>query len=52
MLDGKALIDLPQKDVVLHKLQFTKEERDIYQMVETRSQAMFNKFLRAGTVLK
>ena len=52
MLDGKRLIELPQKDVVLHKLDFSPEERDIYRMVEARSQATFNKFLRADTVLK
>lgn len=69
MLDGKRLIELPGKEVILHKLQFTQEERDIYKMVsalsftrlvhlsnkfqvEARSQATFNRFLRAGTVLK
>ena len=68
MLDGKRLIELPSKDIILQKLEFTKEEREIYQMVchftvicshvaqksqvEARSQAKFKKFLRAGTVLK
>lgn len=33
MLDGKRLIELPGKEVILHKLQFTQEERDIYKMV-------------------
>ncbi|EMD34880.1 hypothetical protein CERSUDRAFT_86316 [Gelatoporia subvermispora B] len=52
MLDGKRLIELPDKEVNLVKLQFTLEERDIYKMVEQRSQAIFNRYLRAGTVLK
>jgi SNF2 family DNA or RNA helicase len=52
MLDGKKLIDLPEKEVKLIKLEFSEEERDIYQMVEARSQAKFNRYLRAGTVLK
>ncbi|KAF8838463.1 hypothetical protein BDN67DRAFT_971507 [Paxillus ammoniavirescens] len=52
LLDGKKLIELPPKHVDLEKLTFSQEERDIYQMVEARSQARFNRFLRAGTVLK
>ncbi|CAL1709072.1 unnamed protein product [Somion occarium] len=52
MLDGKRLIELPARNVVLRKLQFSQEERDIYAMVEAKSQAKFNRFLRAGTVLK
>ncbi|KAI0790352.1 SNF2 family N-terminal domain-containing protein [Abortiporus biennis] len=52
MLDGKRLIELPHKQVDLVKLQFSPEEADIYKMVETRSQEKFNRFLRAGTVLK
>lgn len=32
-LDGKRLIELPAKKVQLVRLEFTKEERDIYQMV-------------------
>ncbi|TDL24597.1 hypothetical protein BD410DRAFT_786110 [Rickenella mellea] len=51
-LDGKRLIELPPKDVELVKLDFTKDEREIYNMVETRSQQIFNRYLRAGTVLK
>ncbi|KAK0446072.1 SNF2 family N-terminal domain-containing protein [Desarmillaria tabescens] len=52
MLDGKRLIDLPEKETALTKLEFTVEEREIYKMVEARSQATFNRYLRAGTVLK
>ncbi|KAK7046715.1 putative ATP-dependent helicase C23E6.02 [Favolaschia claudopus] len=51
-LDGKRLIELPEKTVDLVSLEFTKEERDIYSQVETRQQAIFNRYLRAGTVLK
>ncbi|KIJ39030.1 hypothetical protein M422DRAFT_175767 [Sphaerobolus stellatus SS14] len=52
LLDGRKLIELPPKVVELHALEFSKEEREIYDVVEKRSQATFNKFLRAGTVLK
>ncbi|PFH46796.1 hypothetical protein AMATHDRAFT_7394 [Amanita thiersii Skay4041] len=51
-LDGKRLIELPEKKVSLVRLDFTTEERDIYRMVEIKSQAIFNRYLRAGTVLK
>lgn len=33
MLDGKRLIELPNKIVTLVKLEFTQEEKEIYQMV-------------------
>ncbi|KAH8097049.1 SNF2 family N-terminal domain-containing protein [Cristinia sonorae] len=52
MLDGKPLVTLPPKTVNLRKLDFSTEERAIYQMVELKSQNIFNRFLRAGTVLK
>ncbi|KAF8589119.1 hypothetical protein K439DRAFT_1383733 [Ramaria rubella] len=52
VLDGKKLIELPPKDVVLRKLTFSQEERDIYNVIEKQSQAIINKYLRAGTILK
>ncbi|TFK67589.1 hypothetical protein BDN72DRAFT_898843 [Pluteus cervinus] len=51
-LDGKRLIELPPKTVDLVKLDFTPDEREIYDMVETRTQQKFNRYLRSGTVLK
>ncbi|KAF7800359.1 hypothetical protein EIP86_011609 [Pleurotus ostreatoroseus] len=33
MLDGKRLIELPNKQIHLVKLQFSQEEREVYQMV-------------------
>ncbi|KIJ63774.1 hypothetical protein HYDPIDRAFT_155277 [Hydnomerulius pinastri MD-312] len=52
LLDGKKLIELPVKHIEMEKLEFSQEEREIYLMVEAKSQARFNRFLRAGTVLK
>ncbi|KAG6855888.1 hypothetical protein H0H87_009686, partial [Tephrocybe sp. NHM501043] len=52
LMDGKRLIELPEKTVNLIKLQFSDEERDVYKMVEAQAQVNFNRFLRAGTVLK
>ncbi|ORY40897.1 SNF2 family N-terminal domain-domain-containing protein [Leucosporidium creatinivorum] len=51
-LDGKELVTLPQKTIELRELEFSQEERDIYSFIEGRSQAVFNKYLKAGTVLK
>ncbi|KAM0748722.1 hypothetical protein T439DRAFT_71167 [Meredithblackwellia eburnea MCA 4105] len=51
-LDGKPLVELPEKHIELQVLEFTPEEREIYTFVETQSQQVFNKYLRAGTVLK
>ncbi|KDQ30133.1 hypothetical protein PLEOSDRAFT_1101144 [Pleurotus ostreatus PC15] len=50
--DGKRLIALPPKEVELVKLECSQEEREIYKMVEAKTQATFNHYLRAGTVLK
>jgi SNF2 family DNA or RNA helicase len=33
MLDGKRLIELPEKTVSLVKLEFSEDEREIYKMV-------------------
>ncbi|KAG6884788.1 hypothetical protein C0993_008278 [Termitomyces sp. T159_Od127] len=51
-MDGKRLIELPERKVSLVRLQFSKEELDIYKTVEAGAQANFNRFLKAGTVLK
>ncbi|GAA6046597.1 hypothetical protein JCM3770_006230 [Rhodotorula araucariae] len=51
-LDGKELISLPTKHIEMRELAFSNEEREIYEMVEQRAQAKFNKFLKAGTVMK
>ncbi|GAA5992067.1 hypothetical protein JCM10908_000725 [Rhodotorula pacifica] len=51
-LDGKELISLPPKTITMHELEFSPEEREIYEMVETRAQQKFNKFLKAGTVMR
>lgn len=42
-LDGKRLIELPEKTVTLEALEFNEEEREYYTMVETRAQDKFNR---------
>jgi SNF2 family DNA or RNA helicase len=45
-LDGKRLIELPEKTVSLVKLQFSEEERDIYRMVTAASYLTRAKILK------
>ncbi|GAA5958411.1 hypothetical protein JCM3765_007868 [Sporobolomyces pararoseus] len=51
-LDGKELISLPVKTVELFSLDFSEEEREIYDAVEKKAQIKFKKMLKNGTVLK
>ncbi|GAA5908389.1 uncharacterized protein JCM6883_004376 [Sporobolomyces salmoneus] len=50
--DGKELISLPEKKIELFSLEFSEEEREIYDAVEKKAQIKFKKMLRNGTVLK
>lgn len=51
-LDGQPLIILPEKVIEAVMLDMSIEERDFYDCIEKHMQAKYNKFLRAGTVLK
>ncbi|KIO33869.1 hypothetical protein M407DRAFT_17469, partial [Tulasnella calospora MUT 4182] len=51
-LEGRKLIELPPKDYFNPEYQFSEEELEIYNFLQARSRAIFNKFLRQGTVLK
>ncbi|EGG04160.1 uncharacterized protein MELLADRAFT_117156 [Melampsora larici-populina 98AG31] len=51
-LDGQPLIILPEKVIEAVMLDMSIEEREVYDCIEKHMQAKFNKFLRAGTVLK
>ncbi|KAK3372015.1 SNF2 family N-terminal domain-containing protein [Podospora didyma] len=52
MLDGKPLIELPAKTEHQDHVVFSADEQSFYQDLESKSQVMFNKYLRAGTVGK
>ncbi|KAG9018867.1 hypothetical protein FRB90_008804 [Tulasnella sp. 427] len=52
MLDGRKLIELPPKEYFNPELALSQEESEIYTFLQARSRAIFNKFLRQGTVLK
>ncbi|KAM7263381.1 hypothetical protein ACFE04_001064 [Oxalis oulophora] len=50
LLDGKPIIILPPKVVELKQVEFTAEERDFYEKLETDSRAQFKKYADEGTV--
>jgi SNF2 family DNA or RNA helicase len=51
-IDGKPILELHPKTEESHHVVFSDDEKQFYQDLETRSQVVFNKFLRAGTIGK
>ncbi|CAN4092070.1 unnamed protein product [Withania somnifera] len=49
-IDGKPIINLPEKHIVLRRVEFTNEERDFYCRLEAQSRAQFAEYAAAGTV--
>ena len=45
-LDGQKLIELPAKTTKFEDLDFGEEEREIYEFVQQKSAAVFNRYLR------
>lgn len=45
-LDGKKLIELPPKTMRFENLDLGEEEREIYEFVQQKSAAVFNRYLR------
>jgi SNF2 family DNA or RNA helicase len=52
LLDGKPLISLPEKEVVMDTLEFPPEELDVYNVFQAKMQAKISKFIKKGTVMK
>ncbi|KMT04336.1 hypothetical protein BVRB_8g184110 [Beta vulgaris subsp. vulgaris] len=50
LLDGKPIINLPPKSVKLKKVDFSEDERDFYNKLETDSRAQFQAYADSGTV--
>lgn len=42
-IDGKPILQLPERTIELQLLEFTEDERSIYSAVETQSQIQFSK---------
>ncbi|KAG7087376.1 hypothetical protein E1B28_013349 [Marasmius oreades] len=51
-LEGEPLLKLPRKHIEIVKLQFSDDERDLYDNFEDRSKDRINKFIKEGTLLK
>ena len=49
---GEALVPLPSRTIVVEELQFSKQEREVYDYIFTRAKRTFNATMEAGTLLK
>ena len=52
MIDGKPLVNLPKKTVTLKELDFTSEERRIYDAYENNAKMIIEKYMKKGTLLR
>jgi SNF2 family DNA or RNA helicase len=51
-LDGRPLIELPERHNNLAALPFGEDEKSFYDALESKTQVQFNKYVKAGTVGK
>ncbi|KAH9837668.1 SNF2 family N-terminal domain-containing protein [Rhodofomes roseus] len=51
-IEGEPLLQLPEKHIELEYLEFSDEERQLYDSFEGRAQTQINRFLRDGSLLK
>ncbi|CAL1697769.1 unnamed protein product [Somion occarium] len=51
-LEGRPLLELPPKDIELVKVDFSDEEREVYDAFEKRAQIRINKYIRERTIVK
>ncbi|KAG6836974.1 hypothetical protein H0H93_016927 [Arthromyces matolae] len=51
-LEGKPILDLPPKSIEIVNLEFSKEERDVYDSFEKQTKIKLNKFIRERTLVK
>ncbi|KAG1244291.1 hypothetical protein G6F68_015506 [Rhizopus microsporus] len=52
VIDGKPILDLPERNIHMTHIDFSEDEREHYHLVNSRAQARFSRFLRAGTIMK
>jgi len=50
VIDGKPILDLPERTTHAEHATFTDDENDFYRALENQTQLQFNKYLKAGTV--
>lgn len=51
-IDGKAILNLPERTCVIDHAVFNQHQQEFYTALETSSKARFNAYLQAGTVNK
>jgi SNF2 family DNA or RNA helicase len=49
-VDGKPILNLPEKHIDVDNVEFDDEEHAIYKALEAKSQIQFNKYLKANSV--
>jgi SNF2 family DNA or RNA helicase len=52
LIDGKPIVQLPEKTETKDVVEFSPDELDYYKELEGKSQVEFNKYLRKGTIGK
>ncbi|KAM3499578.1 hypothetical protein MY10362_007171 [Beauveria mimosiformis] len=50
MLDGKPILELPEKTEMVVYAELSADERDYYNQLEKKAQVLFSKYLREGSV--
>lgn len=50
MIDGKPILNLPERTTEASHAEFSEDEQTLYNALESRTQIQFNSYLRAGTV--
>jgi len=51
-IDGQPILTLPEKTTIKRTVLFDQDEQSVYDIIEARAIARFNKLLKANTVLK
>ncbi|KAI8381219.1 SNF2 family N-terminal domain-containing protein [Radiomyces spectabilis] len=51
-INGKPILQLPERTVHFTHIDFSPDERQFYEYINSKAQARFNKYLEAGTVMK
>lgn len=51
-VDGKPIVDLPSKTIQMVHLDFTENERDVYDFISARARREYQQNAMAGTVMK
>ncbi|GAN10077.1 ATP-dependent DNA helicase [Mucor ambiguus] len=52
LIDGRPILNLPERNIHMTHIDFSPDERVHYDFVNQRAQARFNKYLKQGVVMK